>query len=273
MKLVLLIASVLAWANAGYTNEEITVELPGGAMMEFVWIEPGTFMMESQDADDMAYEAEKPRHQVTISKGFYLGKYEITQEQWMSVIGSIPGRKKGAQLPVVWFSWKAAQSFIHRLNEAAGDSLYRLPTEAEWEYACRAGSEALWTSGDDESALRDYAWYSGNDNPHGTKDVGTRLPNAWGLYDMHGNVLEWCQDWHGPYSSENQIDPAGPATGTKRVVRGAYFNSHARDVRSARRFLEEPHERRFFLGARLVWMQPESTSISPDGWGQIKANQ
>ena len=172
--------------------------------IEFVWIEPGTFLM---GAADLGFT----EHEVTISRGFYLGKYEITQGQWESVMGSNPSYFGGSNRPVEQVSWNDVQEFIGRLNEAAGEEVYRLPTEAEWEYACRAGTTTRWSFGDDEGQLGEYAWYTGNNSPYGTKEVGTKRPNPWGLYDMHGNVWEWCQDWYGSYTSDSQIDPAGPA--------------------------------------------------------------
>ena len=168
------------------------------------WIEPGTFLM---GAADLGFT----EHEVTISRGFYLGKYEITQGQWESVMGSNPSYFGGSNRPVEQVSWNDVQEFIGRLNEAAGEEVYRLPTEAEWEYACRAGTTTRWSFGDDEGQLGEYAWYTGNNSPYGTKEVGTKRPNPWGLYDMHGNVWEWCQDWYGSYTSDSQIDPAGPA--------------------------------------------------------------
>jgi len=230
----------------------VEVDLPGGATMEFVWIGPGTFMMGSPDSDRLASNDEKPQYEVTIRRGFYLGKYEITQAQWEAVMGSNPSRHKGANRPVEQVSWYGVQSFIHRLNEAVGDSLYRLPTEAEWEYACRAGTTTRWSFGDDESLLGDYAWYNGNNSPSGTKEMGTKLPNPWGLYDMHGNVYEWCQDWHSSYSSGSQIDPMGPTSGSRRVSRGGSFRSIAWGTRSAHRGSAAPGDSYDGFGARLV---------------------
>ena len=193
MKRILMIALLLTWVSAGNANDETTVELPGGATMDFVWIEPGTFMMGSPESEPWHYDGEGPRHPVTISRGFYLGKYKVTQGQWESVIGTPPGsgENKAQEYPnhpVVYISWEDAQAFIQKLNEVAEEETYRLPTEAEWEYACRAGTTTRFSFGEDESRLGDYAWYSGNSSPYGMKDVGTKLPNAWGLHDMHGNV-------------------------------------------------------------------------------------
>jgi len=270
MKRIVSIALVLVWVGVGYANEEITVELPGGATMEFVWIEPGTFLMGAPDSEEVAQSHEKPQHEVTITQGFYLGQYEITQGQWEAVMGSNPSYFLGANRPVEYVSWYDVHSFIHALNEAAGDSLYRLPTEAEWEYTCRVGTTTRWSFGDEESLLEEYAWYSGNRGFSKTRDVGTKLPNPWGLYDMHGNVWEWCQDRYGGYTSDSQVDPTGPATGLYRVIRGGFYKADASYVRSASRSGHEPGYRYFALGARLLRMVPQSTILIPESWGQIK---
>lgn len=243
-------------------NQTITVTLPGGATMEMVWIEPGTFMMGSPDSVDQAY-GEKPQHQVTISRGFYLGKYELTQEQWETVMGTQPWSgqdyvRSNPQNPAVYISWDDMQVFIHKLNQAAGDSLYRLLTEAEWEYACRAGTTTLWSFGDDKGRLGEYAWYRGNAwsaGLHYAQLVGTKLPNPWSLYDMHGNVLEWVQDWHELYTGAGQVDPVGPATGYDRVIRGGDFSNsgYAEYTRSAFRLsTSSANPGDFMIGARLL---------------------
>ena len=205
------------------------------------------------DNNTKRYSNEGPQHRVTISKGFWLGKYEITQAQWEAVMGSNPSKYKGGNRPVGQVSWEEVQGFIGRLSQPAGSSVYRLPTEAEWEYACRAGTSTRWSFGDDESSLKEYAWYGGNNSPDGTKEVGQKKPNPWGLYDMHGNVWEWCQDkWGSSYSSGSQIDPLGPTTGSARALRGGSFDLIALGVRSANR---SSHARFYMyrpLGARLL---------------------
>ncbi|MDP6775275.1 MAG: SUMF1/EgtB/PvdO family nonheme iron enzyme, partial [Candidatus Latescibacteria bacterium] len=208
-------------------GDSLTVTLPAGSVeMAFVYISPGKFQMGSPSTETGRYDSEGPQHEVTISKGFYLGKYEVTQGQWQGVMGTTPWSGQSyvqvdADNPAVYVSWNDVQSFVQMLNDAAKDSLYRLPTEAEWEYACRAGTTERWSFGDDESKLKDYAWYydnawkAGEEYAHG---VGTKLPNPWGLFDMHGNVWEWCLDWYdGSYSSDAQVDPLGPDSGPYHV--------------------------------------------------------
>ena len=232
-------------------EKEITVNLPGGATMEMVYVPSGTYAMGSPDTELWRDSDEGPQHEVTISNGFYLGKSEVTQAQWQAVMGSNPSFYQGANRPVEMVSWYDVHGFIHRLNVAAGDSLYGLPTEAEWEYACRAGTTTWWSFGEDESKLRDYVWYKGDGSPPGTKEVGMKEPNAWGLYDMHGNVWEWCQDWYGPYPSGPQTDPQGPVWGAIRVVRGGGFYDDSRRVRSANRFSNAPSNRDV-VGCRML---------------------
>ena len=246
--------TVSVGGGGGAAGQEQTFSLPGGAEMEFVWIEPGTFWMGSPDSEPGRNDDEVPAHEVEISEGFWLGKYEVTQGEWAAVMGSNPGRYKGdARLPVESVSWYDVHEFIGRLNAAAGDSLYRLPTEAEWEYACRAGTTTLWSFGYDEDELGNYTWYSGN-NADGTKAVGGKLPNPWGLYDMHGNVWEWVQDWYdsGYYNSSPRVDPPGPDTGSNRVIRGGFFHNDARYLRSASRYRYSPGNRDAGIGARLL---------------------
>ena len=208
--------------------------------MKLVPIPAGEFLMGSPDSDDRALSQEKPRHRVRITRPFCLGVCEVTQGQYERVMGRNPSRYPGdPQRPVESVSWNDAVEFCRRLGELpeekAAGAVYRLPTEAEWEYACRAGAATRYCFGDDKERLADYAWYladwpmlsPGNPaaaapgqkiEPH---PVGLKKPNAWGLYDMHGNVWEWCADWYAPYTGESsEDDPIGPASGSTRVVRG-----------------------------------------------------
>jgi len=245
-----------ATGGRGTPADSITVTLSGSATMDFVYVAPGVFAMGSPSSEVGRYDWEGPQHEVTISKGFYLGKYEVTQAQWEAVMGNRPSCFSGDNKPVEQVSWHDVHDFIKRLNVAAGDSLYRLPTEAEWEYACRAETTTRWSFGDDANQLRNHAWYRGNTTGlfrrSGTKNVGRKLPNPWGLYDMYGNVYEWCQDWYGHYSSSVQIDPVGSATGPGRVIRGGNSYDIIRSVRSADRGPALPNERNSGIGFRLL---------------------
>jgi formylglycine-generating enzyme required for sulfatase activity len=199
--------------------------------MEFVLIQPGSFMMGSKTG----YSSEEPVHQVRISNTFYLGKYEVTQAQWQVIMEKNPGRFKGdPNLPVESVLWDDVQEFIRRLNAREGGGRYRLPTEAEWEYAARAGGTTAYSFGDNEGQLRDYAWYGENSN-NKTWPVGQKRANAWGLHDMHGNVWELVQDWYGTYASAAVTDPQGPRSGPCRVLRGGSWRYDARGCRSANR--------------------------------------
>jgi len=195
----------LAGTGAG-ANPEITVDLPGGVTMAFVRIEPGAFVMGTTAAQEEALRVSRlwrqhlsiaqPAHEVMITRGFYLGKYEITQGQWEAVMETTPWSHKGQVLedpdfPASYLSWEDVHQFAQRLNAAAGDSLYRLPTEAEWEFACRAATTTTWSFGDEATQLGEYAWFRANASDGGggyAHHVGTRQPNPWGLYDMHGNL-------------------------------------------------------------------------------------
>jgi formylglycine-generating enzyme required for sulfatase activity len=232
-----------------------------------VWIEPGTFMMGSPEDEVGRDDDEGPQHEVTITQGFYLGRYELTQEQWTSVMGTTPWSgqdyvQERASNPAAFISWDDIQAFIGVLNETEGSEVYRLPTEAEWEYVCRAGTTTLWSFGDDESVLGEYAWYGVNARNVGEEyahAVGTKLPNPWGLYDMHGNVHEWCHDWYSDtyYSESPSEDPPGSVTGSSRVFRGGSFYHHVGYARSAGRDHRTPGLRDGSVGARLVRQEPQ----------------
>jgi formylglycine-generating enzyme required for sulfatase activity len=220
--------------------------------MEFVLIPAGEFMMGSN-----YYEPdEKPVHKVVISKPFYLGKYEVTQAQWLEVTGLNPSHFKGdLNRPVERVSWYMVQDFIRLLNAKEGHIKYRLPTEAEWEYAARAGSTTQYSFGDDQGLLEQYAWYNRNDGGT-THAVGQLKPNAWGLYDMHGNVWEWVQDWRGPYTWGTVIDPRGPVTGDAKGYRGGGWGYGAGRCRSADRSYDAPHYVYGTHGFRLARSAP-----------------
>ena len=211
--------------------------------MEFVLIPAGTFPMGSED--------ERPVHQVTISQPFYLGRYTVTQAQWVAVMRKSPSTFQGEHHPVESVSWEEVQECIRWLDAREGGKWYRLPTEAEWEYAARAGSVTLYSFGDDAGQLGKYAWYTANAGGT-THPVGQLRLNAWGLYDMHGNVWEWVQDWYRAYTAGAAIDPQGPSLGPGRVMRGGGWVSGAESCGSACRAHGIPDHRHDSLGFRLL---------------------
>ena len=241
-------------------RRQLTVEVAPGVPLDMVWIEPGTFTMGSPLDEWGRNGDEGPRFEVELTRGFYLGRCEVTQRQWEAVTGERPWSgdadevEEDPERPAVHISWADAEDFIARLN-AAGAPLYRLPTEAEWEYAGRAGTETLWSFGDAAEQLDRHAWWADNASPAGriaAQVVGLKDPNPWGLYDMHGNVWEWVDDWLGDYPGGAQIDPRGPARGTARVFRGGSFKDVASFSRSAQRCWNAPDQRFSHLGLRLV---------------------
>lgn len=217
--------------------------------MEFVFIKGGTFQMGDTFGDGDSDE--KPVHQVTVSD-FCLGKYPVTQGQWQAVMGNNPSHfKKGDNYPVEEVSWEDAREFIWKLNQQTGKN-YRLPTEAEWEYGARSGGKKeKWAGTSKESELVAYAWYESNSGNQ-THPVGQKKPNGLGLYDMSGNVWEWCQDWYGSYPAGPLTDPEGPLSGSDRVVRGGAWDGLPCYVRSASRDGGAPSGRDDFIGFRLV---------------------
>ena len=215
-------------ADAPGPKNELSVDLGGGVTMEFVLIRPGSFMMGSERGGD----DQKPVHKVRIAKPFYLGKYEVTQEQWQAVMGANPSSFKGPKNPVEQVSWEDCETFLRKLGEKAGGAGFRLPTEAEWEYACRAGGTTEYCYGDDQAGLGEYAWY--NDNSGGTTHrVGQKKANAWGLYDMHGNVWEWCSESYGSETEGEVSDPTRAAGGERHTLRGGSWANDPSNVRTA----------------------------------------
>ena len=277
-------------------GKELEVPLPNNESMEFVWIEPGTFQM----GRDGFLIDEDPMHKVSLSSGFWLGKYEVTQGQWEAVMRTKPWQENGQDKnyvrsnpshPAVHISWDDAQKFIANLNKEAGEELYRLPTEAEWEYACQAKTQTKWSFGDEIDGLGHYAWYGGNTCFHNRcygHAVGTKRPNPWGLYDMYGNVWEWVQDWydHNYYErspgNDSWNDPLGPTKCSgifgeiecrSRGIRGGSFRygkGYERGpsgepnmdglpgeyMRSADRSKYRPHSSHPEIGFRLVKEEP-----------------
>jgi formylglycine-generating enzyme required for sulfatase activity len=222
--------------------------------MEFTLIPAGSFTMGADKNFEDADDDETPQHRVSISRPFYLGAYEVTQAQWTAVMGNNPSSFKGLSNPVEMVSWDDVQAFIQRLNAKEGHNRYRLPTEAEWEYAARAGTTGAYSFGDDEDSLGRYAWYWDNSGEK-THLVGQKQPNAWGLYDMYGNVWEWVQDCYEKYSSSSVTDPKGPSSGSYRVRRGGSWGRFARDCRAAYRNRNWSIIRRNDIGFRLALSQ------------------
>ncbi len=231
---------------------ELCVDLGGGVKMEMTLIPAGSFLM----GDELGDHFEQPVHPVTITQPFYLGKFQVTQEQWHAVMGTHPSSFKGPHNPVETVSWDDCREFLARLNEkfhphGAG---FGLPTEAQWEYACRAGTTTRWSFGDNPAQLDEYAWWE--KNAHGTTHpVGQKKPNPWNLFDMHGNVWEWCADlWDPGYYVESPAeDPPGPDAGWFRVLRGgSWFNDYPIFFRCACRYSVVPGRRHRYYGLRVA---------------------
>ncbi len=245
-----------------------------GLAARFITIQPGTFQMGSPSNESGRYDNEI-QHSVTLTRGFELQATAVTQMQYFLVMGrnpsyfharencdqsNAPGANNfrvinGAEIcvdhPVEQVSWEDAQEFIRRLNELQNQYTYRLPTEAEREYATRAGTLSSYSFGSSESDLGDNAWYYGNSNNR-THAVATKRANPWGLYDMHGNVWEWVQDWYGDYPNQSVTDPKGPNTGSYRVIRGGSWGNSAGGLRSAFRYYGGPGGRSGYVGFRLA---------------------
>ncbi len=212
--------------------------------MKFAWVPPGAFLM-GGSADD-----EKPVHRVRLTKGFYMGIYPVTQAQWQGVMGYNPSNFRGDDRPVEMVSWDDCLEFCHKLTQLTSKPI-RLPTEAEWEYACRAGTTSEYCSGGDEAALKKVGWYGATSKSQ-TQPVGKLAPNAWGLYDTHGNVWEWCQDAYGPYQNGDVEDPINDQ-GDSRVLRGGSWYFQPVDCRAAYRCWIAPSYRNDDFGCRVVF--------------------
>ena len=216
---------------------------------EMVFVKGGTFQMGDEHGD--LHEGCRPVHPVTLSD-FQIGKYPVTQKEWTALMGNNPSAFKGEQLPVENVSWEDCQAFLKKLNEKTGQP-YRLPTEAEWEYAARGGAFFKHTKYAGSNNLDEVAWYAGNAGSK-THPVGQKKANQLGLFDMSGNVWEWCSDWYGPYKDNKNpvLNPKGADKGEFRVYRGGSWNYYARGCRVSNRFNYTPAARRSYLGFRLV---------------------
>ena len=238
------------WPEEG-EPETVTYVL-NGIEINMVKVEGGTFTMGASGADTEAYDNEYPAHIVTLSD-FYICTTEVTQQLWRAVMGSNPSGHTGNVLyPVEAVSWSDCKNFITKLNQMTGQN-FRLPTEAEWEFAARGGikSKGYKYSGSDD--VNEVAWYYTGSNDYGTKPVATKKPNELGLYDMSGNVSEWCNDYYtSTYSSENQTNPQGPTTGVYRVFRGGSYSDYAKNCRVSYRYYYSPSTAHYDRGLRLA---------------------
>ena len=243
-------ANTLSSSSSSPSGNTITIPVKNGISIEMVKVEAGSFNMGATPEMENPYDSEKPVHRVTLTNNYYIGKYEVTQALWQAVMGSNPSGFKGDNLPVEEVSWNECQDFISKLNAMTGKR-FRLPTEAEWEYAARGGKKSRGYQYSGNNTLGDIAWYSGNSSSR-THAVGTKQPNELGIYDMAGNVWEWCQDWKGSYSSSPLVNPIGAVSGSLRVYRGGSWSSSARGCRTSCRNCFTPNGRDNNLGLRLV---------------------
>ncbi|MFN6412227.1 MAG: formylglycine-generating enzyme family protein [Planctomycetota bacterium] len=257
----LLIVGVIFLSLAEYLQAQQPKEITNSIGMKLMLIPKGTFMMGSPESEECR-DKDENQHEVTISKDYYLGVYEVTQAQYEKVMGRNPSYFQGAivgnenaDLPVDRVSWEDAVEFCKKLSdlpeEKKAGRVYRLPTEAEWEYACRAGSKTAYSFDDQEGLLPEYGWFERNSSNR-THTVGLLEPNAWGLYDLHGNVWEWCSDRHGEYPKGAVSDPTGPCEGSNRVIRSGGWYGEAALCRSALRRGHVPSIRLNSHGFRLA---------------------
>jgi formylglycine-generating enzyme required for sulfatase activity len=234
-------------------GEERDWEIAQGVKMTFCWCPPGEFLMGSPEKEEYRHNNER-QIDVTLTKGFWMAKTQVTQKQWVTIMKNNPSEFKGENLPAETVSWDDAQEFLEKVNAKIGNSdggQMVLPTEAQWEYACRAGELGPYSGG----TIDEVAWYRENSGNR-THPVGMKDPNAWGLNDMHGNVWEWCNDWYDFYLSGG-VDPHGPLSGTFRVIRGGSWHDYATYCRASVRFIDVPSGAIHGGGFRVV------RSVSP----------
>lgn len=242
-------ALLLIDTGIAFAQIDMTIDVEG-ISFKMIAVEGGSFSMgaTSEQGGD-AYDWEKPQHEVTLGS-YYIGETEVSQELWIAVMGNNPSYNKDSKNPVEQVTWDKCQEFISRLNTLTGKN-FRLPTEAEWEYAARGGNRSgghRYSGSDDIQAV---AWYRGNSGKK-THNVKTRQPNELGIYDMSGNVLEWCNDWGGDYSSVSQSNPGGPANGSRHINRGGSCHFDVRCNKVSTRFMNRPSFRYSDLGLRLA---------------------
>ena len=231
-------------------SDNISIPVKDGISIEMVRVEAGTFTMGATPEMENPRDDEMPTHKVTLTNDYYIGKYEVTQALWQAVMGYNSSDFMGDNLPVENVSWEESQEFISKLNRITGKK-FRLPTEAEWEYAARGGNKSRDYQYSGSNNLSDVAWYTQNSDSK-THAVGTKQGNELGIYDMSGNVLEWCQDWNGTYSSSSQVNPTGANSGYFRVIRGGSYSETAGFCRLSCRLYFTPDSRLYGLGLRLI---------------------
>ena len=238
--------------GGGFVNDgQNKVYTANGVSFTMIAVKGGTFTMGATSEQTGAFSDESPTHSVTLSD-YYIGETEVTQKLWNAVMGSNPSKFTGnMQRPVEMVSWNDCQTFISKLNQLTGET-FRLPTEAQWEYAARGGNKSKGYTYSGSNAIDDVAWYNDNSDRM-THPVKTKAPNELGIYDMSGNVFEWCSDWYGSYSSAAQTDPTGPATGFYRVRRGGSWDDIAASCRVAYRISGAPTNTINYLGLRLAY--------------------
>ena len=244
--------------TSGYTTASsvasgsnvISILVKNDITIDMVKVEAGTFTMGATPEMENPRDDEMPTHQVTLTNDYYIGKYEVTQALWQAVMGYNPSDFMGDNLPVENVSWEESQEFISKLNRITGKK-FRLPTEAEWEYAARGGNKSRDYQYSGSNNLSDVAWYTQNSDGK-THAVGTKQGNELGIYDMSGNVWEWCQDWEGTYSSSSQVNPTGANSGSFRVIRGGHYGETAGFCRLSCRLSFTPDSRLYGLGLRLI---------------------
>jgi len=232
---------------SSFSKPELTMDIGGGVTLEFVLIRPGSLMMGMPNGNSN----ERPVHEVKLTQPFYLGKYEVTQSQWLAVMPANPSNFEGPKLPVEQVSWEQCQTFLAKLGERQSRWKFSLPTEAQWEYACRAGNRGTHIFGESDEQLWPHAWHQQNSRET-THPVGSKKPNAWGLYDMHGNVKEWCLDGYAEYSEGAVKDPQGPTSSPYRIFRGGGWNDYSANCRATIRDFLYPVGYDDDLGLRVL---------------------
>lgn len=246
-KITLLILLLPAFAQAQKAGEEKVFEVFEGVTIDMVWIPAGSFTMgNTSDVEDRWSEKEQS-HTVKISQGFWMAKFETTQALWELVMGNNPSRHCDDEHPVTDISWHETIAFIQTIQRS--DSKFDLPTEAQWEHAAKAGTDKAYSLPRDE-----ITWHKGNSGVV-SHPVGTKKPNLWGLYDIHGNIGEWTKDWLAPFNNESATDPEGPESGERKLIKGGQFTGRPRHTMSYDRQSSPPDSENFYVGFRIIRKQ------------------